>query len=131
MHEYSIASSLLQMAEEHAAKRGAERVVAMTVSVGELSGVEIELLATAWSLVRERSVCDGVDLAIERVAARWVCRGCDGPIERGALLSCPAWGGSAKLETGDELVLALLDLLTGAAITRSHPEPALGLGRLR
>ena len=113
MHEYSIASSLLRMAEEHAAKRGAERVTAIELSVGELSGVEVDLLATAWSLVRERSVCEGVDLVIERVPARWVCRACERPIERGRLLACEACGGAAKLECGDELVLDRIEMEVG------------------
>ena len=110
MHEYSIASSLLRMAEEHAAKRGADRVLSIEVSVGELSGVEIELLETAWSLVRERSLCDGVDLGVTKTAARWACRSCEAPIERGGLLSCAACGGPARLETGDELVLDRIEM---------------------
>jgi hydrogenase nickel incorporation protein HypA/HybF len=110
MHEYSIASSLLRMAEEHAAKRGAERVVAIEVSIGELSGVEIELLETAWSLVRERSLCDGVDLGVQRTAARWVCRSCEADIERGGLLSCGACGGTVRLVSGDELVLERIEM---------------------
>lgn len=113
MHEYSIASSLLRMAEEHAAKRGADRVVAACVRVGELSGVEVELLETAWSLVRERSVCEGACLTIETVAARWVCRTCNRPIARGGLLACPACGGPARLEAGDELVLDRLEMEVG------------------
>jgi len=113
MHEYSIASSLLRMAEEHAAKRGADRVVAAYVRVGELSGVEVELLETAWSLVRERSICEGVDLTVEVVSALWVCRTCERPIARGGLLACPSCGGPARLEAGDELVLDRLEMEVG------------------
>jgi hydrogenase nickel incorporation protein HypA/HybF len=110
MHEYSIASSLLKMAEEHAAKRGADRVVALEVSIGELSGVEIELLETAWSLVRERSICDGVPLEISRVESRWACRVCGEAVARGALLACPRCGGLARLEAGDELLLERIEM---------------------
>jgi hydrogenase nickel incorporation protein HypA/HybF len=110
MHEYSIASALLRMAEQEAAKHAAERVVRLELRLGELSGVEPDLLETAWSLVRERSICDGVDLVIERVAARWVCSRCAHVIERGALLGCPECGSRAELECGDELMLDRIEM---------------------
>jgi hydrogenase nickel incorporation protein HypA/HybF len=105
MHEYSIASSLLRLAEEHAEKHGASRITSLEIRVGEFAGVEIELLETAWSLVRERSLCDGVALSIETVEAQWACSRCDHAVARGGLLSCPDCGSTARLSTGDELVL--------------------------
>jgi len=110
MHEYSIASSLLRMAEEHAAKHAARHVLGLELRIGELAGVEVELLETAWSLVRERSCCDGVDLAITRVEARWECTGCCSRITRGGLLACPDCGEKAQLVRGDELVLDRIEM---------------------
>jgi len=110
MHEYSIASSLLRMAEEHAPKRVPERVVEMQLHVGELAGVEVDLLETAWSLVRERSICEDVSLTFNRVDARWVCRSCGESIARGGLLACEACGGPARLEAGDELLLGRIEM---------------------
>ena len=113
MHEYSIASSLLRMAEQQAAKHAATRVVALELRIGELAGVEVDLLETAWSLVRERSCCEGVDLGIERVAARWECRECGRQIESGGLLACPDCGGRARLACGDGLVLDRIEMERG------------------
>lgn len=110
MHEYSIASSLLRMAEEQAVKHAAARVVSLELRVGELAGIEVDLLETAWSLVRERSCCDGVDLAITRTPARWECRDCGGPIARGGLLACSGCGAKARLASGDELVLDRIEM---------------------
>ncbi len=110
MHEYSIASSLLKMVEEHAAMRGAERVTALEVHVGELAGVEVELLETAWSLVSERSLCEGVPLGITHVEACWTCRHCGEAIARGGLLACRSCGGPARLATGDELLLGRIEM---------------------
>jgi hydrogenase nickel incorporation protein HypA/HybF len=110
MHEYSIAASLLRMAEQEAAKHGARKVVGLQLAIGELSGVEVELLETAWSLVRERSACEGVDLVIERVEARWACSRCDERIPRGGLLGCPECGAAAELRSGDELVLDRIEM---------------------
>jgi hydrogenase nickel incorporation protein HypA/HybF len=110
MHEYSIASSLLKLAEEQAAKHGAERVLGLELRIGELAGVEVDLLETAWSLVRERSCCDGIDLAITKVEARWECSACAGWIPRGSLLACPKCGAKAQLKSGDELVLDRVEM---------------------
>jgi len=110
VHEYSIASSLLRLAEEHATKHEASRVVKLEVRIGEFSGVEVPLLETAWTLVRERSVCDGVDLAIRTVAARWACADCDTELRRGAVLTCDVCGGAARLAAGDELVLDRIEM---------------------
>lgn len=110
MHEYSIASSLLRMVEDHARKHETTRVLRIEVRIGELSGVEVPLLATAWSLVRERRVCDGVDLSIQRVPARWECVGCGDEIARGGWLACDRCGGRAQLSAGDELVLDRIEM---------------------
>ena len=110
MHEYLIASSLLRIAEEHVEKHRAGRVVRLEVRVGELSGVEVDLLETAWSLVRERSCCDGVDLTIARVAASWECARCSRPLVRGGLLTCAECGAKARLCAGDELILDRIEM---------------------
>jgi len=110
VHEYGIASSLLRMAEAHVRKHDAARVVRLEVRIGELSGVEVPLLETAWSLVRERSVCAGVDLDVRRVPARWACPRCEAPLPPGARLSCPACGVPAKLTAGGELFLDRIEM---------------------
>ncbi|MBW2385932.1 MAG: hydrogenase maturation nickel metallochaperone HypA [Deltaproteobacteria bacterium] len=110
MHEYSIASALLRMAEEHAHKHDATHVVDLHIRVGELSGVEVSLLETAWSLVRAGSLCEGVDLSIVRVAAHWTCRDCQASLDRGGLLVCQTCGGRVVLSTGDDLVLDRIEM---------------------
>jgi hydrogenase nickel incorporation protein HypA/HybF len=110
VHEYGIASSLLRMAEEHARKHDAARVVRLEVRVGELSGVEVPLLETAWSLVRERSVCAGADLDVQCVPVRWACPRCEMELAPGARLGCPDCGVPARLEAGGELFLDRIEM---------------------
>lgn len=110
VHEYSIASSLLRMACQHARERGADRVVRLEVSVGELSGVEVPLLETAWTLVRERSVCDGADLAVRAVPVRWECSRCGEPVVPGLSLTCARCAVPARLAEGDELMLLRIEM---------------------
>jgi hydrogenase nickel insertion protein HypA len=110
VHEYSIASALLRQAEEHAQKHGAARVLRLEICVGELAGVEVPLRETAWSLVRERSLCDGAPLAVRRLPARWECPRCGQSVPRGLALRCEPCAVPARLAEGDELVLERIEM---------------------
>jgi Zn finger protein HypA/HybF involved in hydrogenase expression len=82
----------------------------LELRVGEHSGVEIPLLEKAWTLVRERTPCEGVDLSVRPVAAAWCCRDCGSGIARGAVLTCPECGGAARMVSGDELILDRIEM---------------------
>ena len=110
MHEYSVASSLLDLVEEHARAQGAARVVRVHVRIGEQSGVEPELLRTAWELVPERSAADGASLALHAVPLRWACRACEKDVPPGDRLRCPACGAPAHLAAGSELILDRIEM---------------------
>lgn len=105
MHEYSIVAALLERVEAEAASRGATAVHQIRVRIGELSGVEPDLLASAYELFRERGVCAAAELEIVPVAARWGCPQCGGEIQSGAILRCPACSIPARLADGDEILL--------------------------
>jgi hydrogenase nickel incorporation protein HypA/HybF len=110
LHEYSIASSLLRLAEEHAQKHGAARVLRLEICVGELSGVEVPLLETAWGIVRERSVCEAAELSVRTPAARWECPSCGEPVARGLALRCTRCELPARLAEGGEMVLERIEM---------------------
>jgi hydrogenase nickel incorporation protein HypA/HybF len=110
MHEYAIVASLVEKVEQIARERNAVSVRSLLVRIGELSGVETDLLATAYDTFRERTVCEKADLTILPVAARWVCPGCADSIPRGAVLRCPACRAPARLAEGDEIVLERVEL---------------------
>jgi hydrogenase nickel incorporation protein HypA/HybF len=105
MHEYSILRALLDRVEAEAQAREATAVRRIRVRIGELAGVDPELLLSAYSLLRERSVCQEAELEIDSVEARWQCPRCARLIARGAVLRCPACGAPARLASGDEIVL--------------------------
>lgn len=108
MHEYGLVQALIARASEEATARDAIRVKRLTVSLGELSGVEPELFTLAWETFRERTVCDGAELIVQRVPARWECPSCGSTLERGAWLRC--CGVPARLAAGDDLILERLEL---------------------
>ena len=110
MHEYSVVQALITRVEAEATARQAIAVHRLTVQVGELAGLDVELFATAFDTFREGTVCAGATLDVERVPARWSCRACGGAIEDGAPLQCPTCGAPARLEQGDEIILGRIEM---------------------
>jgi len=110
MHEYSIVSALMERVESEARERNAACVRRVRVRIGELSGVDPELLASAYEVFRERTLCEDAELAIERVAARWVCERCGRVTARGGILGCVICGGASRLTQGDEIVLQQIEM---------------------
>ncbi len=110
MHEYSIVASLIDRVQQEAAAHDGARVHRLHVKIGELSGVELDLLKTAFDTFRERTICDRAELAIEPIAASWACTSCGRDLARGAILRCDDCGRPARLKCGDEIILERIEM---------------------
>lgn len=109
MHEYSIVQALLERANAEAAMRSAS-VSRLHVRIGELAGVDPELLATAFETFRQQGRCADATLCVTPVAAEWRCTRCGEAIARGAWLRCAACQVPARLCAGDEIVLDRIEM---------------------
>lgn len=110
MHEYSVVQALLERVDREVAAHGATRVHAVRVRIGELAGIEIELLRTAYDTIRRGTPCEAAPLEITSVDARWECPRCATAIARGEALQCATCGAAARLATGDEIVLDRIEM---------------------
>ncbi|MFZ5445896.1 MAG: hydrogenase maturation nickel metallochaperone HypA [Myxococcota bacterium] len=110
MHEYSIVQSLIDRVEVEARRNHASSVAGLTVRIGEISGVDARLLKTAFDTFREKTICAGAELTIEDVPAVWKCPACGEPPKAGGPLRCFTCNQPAKLVSGDEILLAHLEL---------------------
>lgn len=81
MHEMSIAESMVGQLEAIAATEGAGRILAITVHVGALSGVDPEALLSAFPLAAEDTIADGAQLRIQSVSATVHCDQCNADSE--------------------------------------------------
>lgn len=109
MHEYSIVQSLVDSVAAAVGNQDAA-VQRVDVAIGELAGVDCGLLATAFEVFREGTLCAHATLTIDRIAARWECTRCKGEVARGGFLRCPNCNAPARLATGDEIVLQRIEL---------------------
>jgi hydrogenase nickel incorporation protein HypA/HybF len=75
MHELAIAQSILSIAE-NAAPRNNAVVTSVGLQIGELSGIEIESLKFALSVIKENTLLEKANLDIEVVKGEAQCTEC-------------------------------------------------------
>jgi hydrogenase nickel incorporation protein HypA/HybF len=109
MHEYSLVSAMVDRIEKEARARSAVAVHRLAVRIGSLSGVEPELFASAFTLVRQGLLADAV-LDIRRSDAAWACPTCGTAIPAGGTLRCAACEVPAQLLSGDEIILEQIEM---------------------
>jgi hydrogenase nickel incorporation protein HypA/HybF len=112
MHELSIALSILDLAEEEAARREA-RVLAIHLRLGPLSGVVREALVSAFELAREGTSQAATDLVVEEVPILVRCPACQAPraIASPYELRCTVCGSPApEVLQGRELEVVALEI---------------------
>jgi hydrogenase nickel incorporation protein HypA/HybF len=110
MHEYSLVLSLIERVEQEMKTHHATSAQRIVVSVGELSGVEAELLESAFEIARESTSLKNTELAVTRVPARWRCASCSNEVNSRASLTCDACGGLAQLVEGGEILFESVEL---------------------
>ena len=76
MHEFAIASSLVEAATAEARRAGASRVTRLTCRIGVLRQVEEHLLTEAFELARQGSLCESATLTVEKIHMRARCPQC-------------------------------------------------------
>ena len=109
MHEYSIIQSLVDSVERSAGTH-AGVIHRIEVKIGELSGVDCELLATAFEVFRAGTICERATMTIDRTPARWSCPKCGAEIPRGTALRCATCREPARLTSGDEIILQRIEV---------------------
>ena len=109
MHEYSLVASMVERVEQEARSRQAVAVHRLVVSIGAVCGVEPELFASAFTLVRQ-GLLENARLDIRRCEAEWACPRCQTAIAAGGELRCSACGCPARLLRGDEILLEQIEM---------------------
>lgn len=108
MHEYALACSIVELAEEAARTRRVQRV---TLEIGDLSGVLADAITFCFEEVAKGTAVEGAVLDIRRIEGRARCRDCGETFETPAFYT-PCACGSLDVERlqGEELNLKSLEL---------------------
>lgn len=112
MHELSVCQSIIDQVTQVAEQHRGSAVDKIYLQVGPLSGVEPQLLRSAFPIARVNSVASHAELVINTLPVRVVCTVCgaESEVTPNRLLcgSCGDW--QTKLVSGDELLLERIEL---------------------
>jgi len=114
MHEYSIVDSLLELATNHAIKNNAKKVTKLEVKIGVLSGVEPELLKTAFDTFKEGTICEEAEFIMNIQPVVIECNNCKTThtLKKDEYL-CPKCNSpDIKIIDGEDMYLMSLELET-------------------
>jgi hydrogenase nickel incorporation protein HypA/HybF len=100
----------MERVEAEARARHAAAVHRLSIRIGELSGVDVGLLTTAFTTFRERTICERAELDVQSIPARWECEDCGSVIGQGSVLQCSRCGRAARLAAGDEIMLDRIEM---------------------
>lgn len=112
MHEVGIAREILRASHAEAARRPGARLVAVTVRIGVLAGVDADALRFAWDVMSEQAEYEPVTLAIQMMPRRNRCHacGCEFVTEMYSE-PCPECSiDNSTLLSGDEMQLASVEV---------------------
>jgi hydrogenase nickel incorporation protein HypA/HybF len=114
MHEFSIASAVVDTAVRHA---GGRRVTSVRVRCGRLRQVVPDALAFAFEVCARETACEGARLEQEVVAARLRCGACDRDWEIAVpAFRCPTCGtADVAVLSGEELEVESIEVSEEAA----------------
>ena len=112
MHEFSIVDSLLHLAEEHATKHNAKKVTKLEIKIGVLSGVEPELLQTAFDTFKEGTICEEAEFIMKIQPVVIKCQNCgfEGELSKDEYLCPQCKNGEIKIIDGEDMYLMSLEL---------------------
>ena len=113
MHELSIAMSMVEMATDESQRLGAERVTALHLKVGLLSGVVKDALIFSYEVACAGTPLEGSKLIIEDVPVKVYCPRCSSEKELDSiqLFACPACGElTPEVLEGRELQVVAMEI---------------------
>ncbi|XKH58744.1 hydrogenase maturation nickel metallochaperone HypA [Halomonas sediminis] len=112
MHELSLCRSLLRQTLEVAEQHGAVAVTVVRLQIGPLSGIEPELLKTAFPLAAAGTIAESAKLNLTATCIEVYCKSCKKTCRAAPnQLCCTSCGScSTQLVGGDELILESVEL---------------------
>lgn len=76
VHEMVIAQQILEVALEEARRHRGRCITALHLRLGDLEGVESEVMREAFAIVAQGTIAEEAELAIERIPSRLACEEC-------------------------------------------------------
>jgi len=116
MHEYSLVRSLLNQMEAICRQHDAARITAVDLSVGEFSGVDADLLQSAFEQLSAERWPTPIRLVVTRVPLTATCGPCQKsfPVQQFHFVCPVCQANDVTISSGEGLVLERVRLTTDA-----------------
>ena len=112
MHEYSVVQALLNQCEEHAEANDATKVTKIICKIGVMSGIETQLLQTAFDTFKEGTICAEAEFIQNVQKLKLECKECGDVFEvdevRYFCVKCESL--KVKVLDGEEMYLMSLEM---------------------
>lgn len=110
MHEFSIAMSIIEIAETEAKNANATSVNELILDIGTMSGVEFYALDTAMEMAIKNTMLEQAKIGVNKIQARAKCTDCENEFEINNIYdACPSCNSLYHLLlTGKELKIKSL-----------------------
>jgi hydrogenase nickel incorporation protein HypA/HybF len=118
MHELSIVQNIVEIAEDAVIDAGANRVEAVYVRVGALSGVVRDALEFAYDVATKGTLLEGSRLVVEELPIVLYCADCGAErvLDDVRVIRCPACGAATvNIVQGRELEIDSIEVTDDAA----------------
>jgi hydrogenase nickel incorporation protein HypA/HybF len=113
MHEMAVTQSILDIALRHAGRAGAQRIVAINLVIGDLTGFVDDSIQFYFDFLSRDTLAQNARLNFERVAARARCHTCGTEYTPpdGRLWTCPQCGAlGGEVSAGKEFSVASIEI---------------------
>jgi len=105
MHELSISQSIIRVIEKSLPVGFSKKIIEINLAIGKLSGIEIESLVYAFSILRDNSVLKEAEILVKEIKGLAQCNECKFKFEINKFgIPCPLCESySMKILNGKEM----------------------------
>jgi len=81
MHEFSIAMSIIEIAEDEAKAANSEKILSIELSIGTMAGIEFYALDTAMEMAVKDTLLADAEIIVNKIQAFAKCSECNNKFE--------------------------------------------------
>lgn len=123
MHEYPLTERIVNIANDTARRHGACRVLAVSLVIGETSGIIPDSVQLYFDLIAEGTPAEGAELRVRQVKPEMHCPKCNANFIRPRFsFACPSCGTlGSPTDVGKEFYVESVDLETPGETAKGAP----------
>lgn len=138
MHEYSIASSIVEAVLDQARQKNSSRVIEVQMKIGKLRVLSIDQVRFSYEILSKGTALEGSRFTVQETSGSVRCPKCgyaeeietdDESFHFGIpSMICPSCGSNLSIEGGDECIITKVRMLVPTPSKRTKTEEKAPIG---